>query len=163
MNLQEFLKETHNKTSFKLIDQVADSLEHLKFILDFTFMPGELMYTLKFSYWRILLNLRLSLSISYLADDIRMNSNLFHWPEYIKGVFDIANTRLAYLQEAAEEALRSRIAALNKRISGSVEFVKIIQKMEVLSREEIQRAIGKLDDFRSLIKEFNDEAEAIAM
>lgn len=98
-----------------------------------------------------------------IADEIRMNSNLFHWPQRIKSVFELASTRFAALQEAAEDALRNKISALHNRISSSTDFVKSIQRRDGLSRDEIERALATLDEFQSVMNEFNKEADAIAM
>lgn len=91
-----------------------------------------------------------------------MNTNLFYWPHYIKQVFDVANSRLASLQDAAEDALRARILALEKRIAGSSDYVQIMQKRETLSQDEIKKANVTLDNFATLVGEFNEEAGAIA-
>lgn len=91
-----------------------------------------------------------------------MNSNVFHWPQFIKQVFDVANSRLATLQDAAEDALRARTAALNKRIASSADHIQIMQKKETLSQDETKRAITTLDTFQTLVEEFEEEAAAIA-
>ena len=90
-----------------------------------------------------------------------MNTNLFYWPRYIKKIFDVANSRLATLQDTAEDALRARITALQGRITSSADYVQIMQKKETLSQEEIKRANATLDTFETLVNEFNEEAEAI--
>ncbi|EUB58895.1 Dynein heavy chain 7, axonemal [Echinococcus granulosus] len=134
VDLQDFLKDTQNKTVFRLQAEVAESAEHLSFLLDYTFMS---------------------------EDDIRMNTNLFYWPHYIKQVFDVTISRLSGLQDAAEDALRARILALEKRIAGSADYVQIMQKRETLSQDEIKKANATLDNFKTLVNEFNEEAEAI--
>ncbi|CUT98907.1 dynein heavy chain [Echinococcus multilocularis] len=134
VDLQDFLKDTQNKTVFRLQAEVAESAEHLSFLLDYTFMS---------------------------EDDIRMNTNVFYWPHYIKQVFDVAISRLSGLQDAAEDALRARILALEKRIAGSADYVQIMQKRETLSQDEIKKANATLDNFKTLVNEFNKEAEAI--
>ena len=41
VDLQEFLKDTQNKTVYQLETEVAESADHLKFLLDYTFLSGK--------------------------------------------------------------------------------------------------------------------------
>lgn len=91
-----------------------------------------------------------------------MNSTLFFWPLNIKKMLDVANTRLTNLRDAAEDALRARIDALEKSIASSGDYVHQMQKKEALSQDEMKRANATLDEFLAQVNAFNEEAEAIS-
>ncbi|VDN20090.1 unnamed protein product [Dibothriocephalus latus] len=94
-------------------------------------------------------------------DDIKLNSTLFYWPQNVVDVLDVANSRLNGLRESSEEALRARVIALEKSITSSSGSIEQMQKREVLSNDEINRANVMLDAFDAMLQGFTDEADAI--
>ena len=66
-----------------------------------------------------------------LVEDIKLNSTVFHWPEYIQSVFDISNTRIATKCENLEADLKKRLSTFEEKLSIYMKDVEIFKKKEV--------------------------------
>ena len=68
----------------------------------------------------------------FLVEDIKLNSTVFHWPEHIETVFELATTRLAVKREDAEDRLRRKVVDFEKKIDAYHKEIELFRKKEVL-------------------------------
>ena len=67
-------------------------------------------------------------------EDIKLNSTVFHWPEHIDTVFELATTRLAAKREDAEERLRKKVVEFEKKIDGYHKEIESFRKKDVSAK-----------------------------
>lgn len=118
-----------------------------------------------------------------LDEDIKLNSNVFHWPEQIQQVFDINRGRLTNKRESAEEKLKARsvdrseieiscllvstikfllllrIKAFEARLNEYKVEVESFKKKEVASTEEMQKNVKHLADIGENLEKASVELE----
>ncbi|CAL8075896.1 unnamed protein product [Calicophoron daubneyi] len=134
VNLQAYMRDVSNTLVFKLKDEVAEAAERLNFLLDYAFLS---------------------------ADDIKLNSTLFYWPEHILCVFDVTSTRVNMLRETAEEELKNRTASLEQRILSCWDRITMMRRREVISQDEMVKSKQLLDEFQSDLDTLTLEAEQV--
>ncbi|VEL06882.1 unnamed protein product [Protopolystoma xenopodis] len=134
VQLQAYLRDVNNSLVYKLKTDVEEAAERVNFLLDCAIMPAE---------------------------DLKLHSTLFFWPEHVNTVLDIATNRLGGLRDSAEEDLRSRVTQLEQRLSSSADKIEQMKKRELISQEEMAKAKQFLDDFQTEIDAFTDEANRI--
>lgn len=66
-----------------------------------------------------------------IDEDIKLNSQVFHWPENIKAVFELSQNRIMTKREHIEEELRSRTRAYEDRLNDMMKDVESFKKKEV--------------------------------
>ena len=64
-------------------------------------------------------------------EDIKLNSQVFHWPENIKAVFELSQNRITSKREHIEDELRSRTKAFEDRLNDMMKDVESFKKKEV--------------------------------
>lgn len=67
----------------------------------------------------------------FSAEDIKLNSSVFHWPDNINGVFDLSQNRLLSRRERAEEELKKKIAAFEEKLLEYNKEIETFRKKEV--------------------------------
>ncbi|CAH8492971.1 unnamed protein product, partial [Dicrocoelium dendriticum] len=134
VQLQAYMRDVSNTLVFKLKDEVADAAERLNFLLDYAFLS---------------------------ADDIKLNSTLFYWPENILSVLDVTSTRVGMLRENAEDELKQRTTSLEQRILNCWDRITVMRKREMTSLEEMVRSVQILDEFAVELEALTTESEQI--
>jgi dynein heavy chain len=99
----EFLSQSMETTVFKLEFKIADAKRRLMFLLDYAEMPAE---------------------------DIKLNSTVFFWPELVMQILEKNQVRLQALREKTEDKLRDRLVKFDDKLK------------EMLKRVEAYKTIG---------------------
>ena len=67
----------------------------------------------------------------FVDEDIKLNSQVFHWPENIKAVFELSQNRILTKREHIEEELRTRTKAYEEKLNDMMKEVESFKKKEV--------------------------------
>lgn len=70
-------------------------------------------------------------SLCFAAEDIKLNSTVFHWPDHIKTVFELSTSRIANRRDHIEEDLRKRTQAFEEKLNDYMKEVESFKKKEV--------------------------------
>ena len=65
------------------------------------------------------------------VEDIKLNSQVFHWPDNIKAVFELSQNRILTKREHIEDELRRRTQAYEDRLNDMMKDVESFKKKEV--------------------------------
>lgn len=95
------------------------------------------------------------------ADDIKLNSTLFYWPEHILSILDVTSSRVNMLRETAEEDLKNRTAALEAKILTCWDRIALMRRREVVSQDEMIKSKQILDEFQADVDSLSLEAEKV--
>ncbi|XP_031243962.1 dynein heavy chain 3, axonemal [Mastomys coucha] len=117
--LIEYLKKSSDVTVFKLRRQLRDASERLEFLMDYADLPNE---------------------------DIKLNSNLFLWPDQIEDVFENSRNLLISKRDQAEMDLIKRCSEFESRLEGYSKELEMFRKREVMTTEEMKNNVEKLND-----------------
>jgi dynein heavy chain len=79
----------------------------------------------------------LYLLILLTAEDIKLNSTVFHWPDHIKTVFELSTSRIANRRDHIEEDLRKRTVAFEEKLNDYMKEVESFKKKEVSSHCQV--------------------------
>jgi len=71
------------------------------------------------------------ISISMLDEDIKLNSQVFHWPEQLQTIFDASSTKLQTGREKSEDEVKSKVKAFEEKLAGYEKEVEGFKKKEV--------------------------------
>nr|XP_026696681.1 dynein heavy chain 3, axonemal [Ciona intestinalis] len=132
--LVEFLKTSNDVTIHELKEEIHNAADRLEFLLDYATLPYE---------------------------DIKLNSNVFHWPDQIHTVFDINRSRLLNRRESAEDKLRKRIKDFEETLIGYNKEVESFKRKEVATPDEMQRNVDKLNEMTKLLEQATQDLETI--
>lgn len=69
--------------------------------------------------------------LCFAAEDIKLNSTVFHWPDHIKTVFELSTSRIANRRDHIEEDLRKRTQAFEEKLNDYMKEVESFKKKEV--------------------------------
>ncbi|XP_076842922.1 dynein axonemal heavy chain 3 [Brachyhypopomus gauderio] len=119
VDLSVYLKHTSDVTIHTLLTETEEAARRLDFLLNYATLTAE---------------------------DIKLNSSVFHWPEQIMSVCETSKDRLATCREHAEERLQKRITELLHDLQSVAKEVETFKKKEVLSVEEMENNVNKLND-----------------
>ncbi|XP_039273758.2 dynein axonemal heavy chain 3-like isoform X3 [Styela clava] len=119
VELAQFLKESSEVTVPDLKAEIGLAADRLEFLLDYATLPYE---------------------------DIKLNSNVFHWPEQIQQVFDVNRGRLTNKRESAEDKLKTRIKTFEALLNEYKVEVESFKKKEVMNLDEMQKNVKLLAD-----------------
>ena len=64
-------------------------------------------------------------------EDIKLNSTVFHWPEHIATVFELAQARLLNRRENAEDELKRKVAQFEEKLEFYSKDIEAFRKKEV--------------------------------
>ena len=67
----------------------------------------------------------------FIADDIKLNSSVFYWPEYVMQVLEKNQVRLQALREKTEEKLRERIQKFDEKLKDLLKRVELYKQIGV--------------------------------
>ncbi|KAM6951542.1 dynein axonemal heavy chain 3 [Aplochiton taeniatus] len=132
--LNQYLKHTSEVTVHKLKDEIEEAAHRLSFLLDYATLP---------------------------PDDLKLNCNVFHWPEQILTVFDLSKSRLASRKDHAEDHLVKRIADFEQMLLSMGKEVEAFKKKELMSLEEMKNIVEKLNELTSCLDTAFTELEDI--
>ncbi|CAF4055950.1 unnamed protein product, partial [Adineta steineri] len=130
----DYLSKALESLIYKLAYKIGEAKDRLMFLLEYAIMPPE---------------------------DLKLNAQVFHWPENIMNILEINQSRLAALRERAEERLRDHIMKFEKKLEDLHKDVDIFRRKDVLSNEEMRINVEKLADINKLVEEYKSEAEQI--
>jgi len=65
------------------------------------------------------------------AEDLKLNTMLFGWPQNIEAILELSSARIASRRERAEEELKARVAECEER------HVELSKDIEVFRRKEV--------------------------
>ena len=68
---------------------------------------------------------------TYVDEDIKLNSTVFHWPHHIKTVFEVSQDRISKRRKEAEDETRRMVAAFEETLSDYQREVDSFRKKEV--------------------------------
>ncbi|WAQ96862.1 DYH3-like protein [Mya arenaria] len=131
---QEYLKQSQDVTVYKLKDEIEDAGNRLMFLLDYAELPYE---------------------------DIKLNSQVFHWPENIKAVFELSQNRILSKREHIEEELRQRTKAYEDRLGDMMKEVEGFKRKEFMSQDEMKSNVEVLARLQAGLEQARDDLEGI--
>ncbi|XP_063078071.1 dynein axonemal heavy chain 3 [Engraulis encrasicolus] len=134
VDLNHFLKHTNEVTVHKLQDEIDEASNRLIFLLDFATLPVE---------------------------DLKLNSNVFHWPEQIQCVFEVSKGRLATRREQAEELLQKRLVEFDGLLASMCKEVEAFKKKEMMGLEEMKTNVERLSELQVALNAAMTELEDI--
>ncbi|KAJ7985025.1 hypothetical protein DPEC_G00360850 [Dallia pectoralis] len=132
--LYQYLKHTSEVTVHKLKDEICEAADRLSFLLDCATLPQE---------------------------DVKLNSNVFHWPEQILAMFEMSKGRLASRKVHAEDHLIKRTAEFEQTLLSVGKEVEAFKKKEFVSLEEMKNNVEKLNNLASSLDAAVTEQENI--
>ncbi|MGH0118801.1 UNVERIFIED_CONTAM: hypothetical protein FKN15_062263 [Acipenser sinensis] len=132
--LTEYLKVASEVTVHKLKDEICEAASRLEFLMGYA-------------------------TLSY--EDVKLNSNAFHWPDQIQAVFELNRSRLAIRREHAEESLLKKISEFDKKLVMYNKEVESFRKKELMSMEEMKNNVDKLSELTSSLNAALAELEDI--
>lgn len=110
VTLDQFIERTYEETVHDLIEEISEAVHRLSFLLDHANLPGIKCLRF-FSVWFLCKGARIHFlpsPVSPLADDLRLNSLVFQWPEQILVELENSKLRLAAMREKSEGCLTTR-------------------------------------------------------
>ncbi|CAF4568450.1 unnamed protein product [Rotaria sp. Silwood1] len=130
----DYLNKALETTIYKLAHKIGEAKDRLMFLLEYALMSPE---------------------------DLKLNAQVFHWPENIMNILELNQGRLAALRERAEERLRDHILKFEKKLEDLQKDVDLFRRKEVLSNEEMRSNVEKLADINKLVEDYKLEGELI--
>ncbi|KAM4624509.1 dynein axonemal heavy chain 3 [Polymixia lowei] len=117
VSLSRYLKHAGEVTVHKLKDEIVEAVNRLNFLLDYAALP---------------------------ADDLRLNSSVFRWPDYIITVLDQSKTCQAARTKESEDSLLTRISAFDQMLEELNKEVEAFKEKELMSLTEMKTNVEKL-------------------
>ncbi|KAK0140700.1 Dynein heavy chain 3, axonemal [Merluccius polli] len=118
VSLGRYLENASEVTVHRLKDEIQEAAHRLSFLLDFASLPAE---------------------------DLRLNSTVFKWPDSILTVIDQSKTRLANCTKQAEDELLQRISELEQMLEGVEQEIETFKEKELMSVTEMKNNTEKLE------------------
>ena len=134
VHLQEYLRECNEVTVYKLKDEIDEAANRLIFLLDFAILPYE---------------------------DIKLNSTVFHWPDHIKTVFELSQSRLGNRREHAEDELKKKITLFDDKLNEYNKEIETFRKKEIMSMDEMKNNVDQLARLNKGLEQAREELESI--
>nr|XP_006820578.1 PREDICTED: dynein heavy chain 3, axonemal-like [Saccoglossus kowalevskii] len=134
VQLADFLKQATDVLVYKLKDEIEEAANRLDFLLDYANLPFE---------------------------DIKLNSNVFHWPDYIQTVFELAKNRLTNRRETAEEEVRKKVENFEAKLQEYNKEVESFRKKEIMSMDEMKSNVEQLSNIQKKLEDARDELESL--
>ena len=66
-----------------------------------------------------------------LDEDIKLNSQVFHWPEQLQTIFDASSAKLQTGREKSEDELKAKVKGFEDKLAGYEKEVDSFRKKEV--------------------------------
>jgi len=66
-----------------------------------------------------------------IAEDQKLNTHVFHWPDHIKNVFEIAQKIILSKRDSIEDELRNRTSKFEDKLNDMLKEVESFKKKEV--------------------------------
>ncbi|KAL0984291.1 hypothetical protein UPYG_G00139540 [Umbra pygmaea] len=120
--MNQYMKHTSEVTVHKLKDEITEAANRLSFLLDYATLPEE---------------------------DMKLNSNMFHWPDQILSVLELSKSHLATRKEQAENNLLKRTADFEQMLHCVEKELEAFNKKEHMSLQEIKKNVDKLNKLSS--------------
>ncbi|XP_032823200.2 dynein axonemal heavy chain 3 [Petromyzon marinus] len=134
VTLTEFLRRDGEAATGRLRDEVRDAVERLSFLLDHA---------------------------EFTPEDIKLNGQVFHWPDHIRSVFEASVTRLQTRREQAENELRAKVREFEKKLHLYSKEVDAFKKRENMNLEEMKNNVEKLGELAAHLDAAAEELAAI--
>ncbi|XP_012937339.1 dynein heavy chain 3, axonemal [Aplysia californica] len=134
VDLQDFLKMSSDVSVYKLLDEVEEAGNRLKFLLDYADFPQE---------------------------DIKLNTVTFHWPSQITTILDHSQGRIMSKRQQIEEELKKRVAAFEEKIDGYGKEVDSFRRKEFMGQDEMKNNVEVLSTLQVNLEAARDELEGL--
>ncbi|XP_040928837.1 dynein axonemal heavy chain 3 isoform X2 [Betta splendens] len=134
VTLTQYIKKTSEVTVHSLIDEIDEAIYRLSFLLDYATLP---------------------------MDDLRLNSQVFQWPNQILIELDNSKARTVTISKQAVDSLEKRTFDLNQNLQSINDKIQVFKKKEVMNIEEIRNNVGSLSQITSNLEAGVTEAENI--
>lgn len=69
--------------------------------------------------------------VSETDEDIKLNSQVFHWPEQLQTIFDASSSKLQTGREKSEDEVKAKVKAFEEKLAGYEKEVDSFRKKEV--------------------------------
>jgi len=66
-----------------------------------------------------------------VAEDLKLNTTLFAWPQNIEAILELSNARITSRRERAEEELKARVAECEERLNELSKEIDVFRRKEV--------------------------------
>ena len=66
-----------------------------------------------------------------VAEDLKLNSTLFAWPQNIEAILELSNARITNRRERAEEELKNRVVESEERLNELSKEIDVFRRKEV--------------------------------
>ncbi|XP_075250490.1 dynein axonemal heavy chain 3-like isoform X2 [Convolutriloba macropyga] len=134
VELTEFIIVTNDKTVFALLNEVQDAQDRLMFLLDYA---------------------------AFAQEDLDKNAEVFAWPAKISEEIKVNQERFEELRETGEDKLRKRRSNFERKLESILKEVELFKKKDILSQDEMEVNVAKLEELEKLIEACRDEGEQI--
>ncbi|XP_078413797.1 dynein axonemal heavy chain 3 [Cetorhinus maximus] len=134
VELDTFVKKSSEVTITKLKEEIFEAADRLDFLLDYATLSD---------------------------DDLRLNSQVFNWPEQIVLMLDLHRDRLLNKRDDVEEDLRSRIKEFQKKVVAYGKEVDSFKRKEIITTDEMRNNVEKINELTNNLNAAIDEADAI--
>uniref|UniRef100_UPI00398E73BF dynein axonemal heavy chain 3 isoform X1 n=2 Tax=Pristiophorus japonicus TaxID=55135 RepID=UPI00398E73BF len=134
VDLDSYVKKSSEVTITKLKEEIFEAANRLDFLLDYATLPD---------------------------DDIKLNSQVFNWPEQIVLLLDSHRDRLLNKRDDVEDDLRNRIKEFQKKVVAYGKEVDSFKKKEIITTDEMRNNVEKLNDLTKHLNAAIDELDAI--
>ncbi|CAH1793734.1 unnamed protein product, partial [Owenia fusiformis] len=94
-------------------------------------------------------------------EDIKLNSTVFHWPEHIKTVFELSQSRLTNRREHAEDELKRKVSSFEEKLEIFNKEVESYRKKEIMSTDEMKNNVEALGKLHANLEAAREELEQI--
>lgn len=134
VEIVEFLSKSNETTIYQLLTKVGEAKERLMFLLDFSIMP---------------------------IDDLKLNSQVFFWPELIIQKLETNQTRLQGIREKREEKLRDQIQRFDEKLKEMMKRVETYKQIGDRDLPDAAKHVNILNEISKTIEDYRNELEQI--
>ncbi|ESO89088.1 hypothetical protein LOTGIDRAFT_210054 [Lottia gigantea] len=86
---------------------------------------------------------------------------LFHWPEHIRTVFELNQSRILNKRDHIEDELRKKVSVFENRLAEYMSKVESYKKKEIMSSDEMKNNCENLKHLHECLEAARDELQAI--
>lgn len=125
-----------DETVHELKKEINEAVYRLSFLLDYAVMPS-----IKIKKQFLMFNILIIPVFFYLDEDIKLNSQLFQWPQRILTTFETATNRLMSRRDHVEDEVRRKRRAFEAKLDEYNREVESYKKKEVSPQKKFKNIV----------------------
>ncbi|XP_059835308.1 dynein axonemal heavy chain 3 [Hypanus sabinus] len=134
VELDTYMKKATDVLVVKLKEEIFEAADRLNFLLDYATLSD---------------------------DDLKLNSQVFNWPEQIMTMLDLHQDRLLSKREDVDDNLRNRVKEFRKKVVAYGKEVDSFKKKEVITTDEMKNNVEKLSELSDNLAAAMNELDTI--